>query len=257
MKTKLLLGTMFVLTGIFVVSARADQGNAKINSNGSGHTVVSTYPVQVVFRDASTDTVTSDGLGMYVDGQSGVTAELQLNPATGRIGLHTQFAKSRGVSRHINVAYLQPVVTACNPTTSSNPTGTTTISSIGVGFGIQNLGSMAIGSTLATQGEVNAASIGFEFKDPTIADGDVCSDLIVANRSSATSWTVTTDAPLPSYVDANKTQVFSSNPEEVGSTAQGSNSTGFLGNYRIAYLVTITCLQANTAQQPNNCPNPQ
>lgn len=241
-----------------VASVGAFQGNANAASKGSGsNQTVSTWAAQVVFRDGSTDAVTSDGHGAYVDGQNGVTAELQLNPSTNRIGLLVKFAKSKGASRYINVAYTQPVVTACNPILSSNPTGTSTISPSGGTFGAQNVGTMAIGSTLATQAEVNAAEIGFEFKDPTIADSDMCSDLVVATRTSATSWVVTTDAPLPSYVNANGTVVYSSNPEEVGSAAQGSDSTGFLGNYRLPYLVTITCVAANTAKQPHNCPNPQ
>lgn len=204
----------------------------------------SDYPVKVMFLDRPGDAITSDGEGAYTNGVAGVTALIQ--PSVSNQFL-LKFGSGAKVRRGINYNYTATTATSCDGSVGSNPTGT--ISDDQGYVDVLNIATMAIGSQIAKQGGFHTVAAGtFRFADATKVDPINqynCGDLLVVTRTSATTWTVTTDVtPGQTYYDTAGTPVFTANPEEVGSTAQldVDSTHDFLGNYHMPFFATITCL---------------
>jgi len=252
------------------VQAKAKAGGGA----GASKTVVTDYPVQIQFRDlkdasgAALDMVTSDGKGAYVDGKDGVRAVMEVTTTvTGGVTTYdsgklvVQIAGYRGkLVRKVNVNYTNPILeSGCQSTLPSVPTGTLNP------VLIQVLGRPALLPT----GLDFAATIGFHGTTPTdpsgvfrfAADALVnypgnCSSLIVAQRTTPSSWTFTTDVDpgVPYYKFYRGYHIYDP-VTNVGDTAEFGNSASgsapFYGNYRMPFSMTVSCL-STTACPPTD-----
>jgi hypothetical protein len=240
---------------VAVVGARAEQ-----HANGSGKSTTINYPAQFVLQDRPGDLITSDGLGPYVNGVAGVTAEFQITTTNGVVS-HSQFffefaAAKHQAARYVNLSYSAPVATGCNPSPSENPVGKLE----GAGYGAFFIGTEPIAGTqlLAAEGSFDHGdgTLGpFRFANGVKLDPLLpyyCSDMVVLTRPSRGTWTLTTDTQVGAVYYINGQPAYPTNPEEVGSIAQmmnGGESGSLVGNYRMPFFMTISCL--STA----NCPS--
>lgn len=241
---------------VAVVGAQAGQ-----HASGSGKTSTTNYPAQFVLQDRPGDLITSDGLGPYVNGAAGVTAEFQITTTNGVIS-HTQFffqfaATKRQAGRYVNLSYTAPVATGCNPSPSNNPVGSLRR---GAGYGAFFIGTEPVAGTqlLAAEGSFDHGdgTLGpFRFANGVKLDPLLpyyCSDMVVVTRPSRGTWTLTTDTQASAVYFINGQAAYPANPEEVGSIAQmmsGGESGSLVGNYRMPFFMTISCSSAT------NCPS--
>lgn len=244
--------TLLVTSCVAVVEVHAGQ-----RANGSGKSTTTDYPAQFVLQDRPGDLITSDGLGPYVNGVSGVTAEFQITTTNGVVS-HTQFffqfaATKRQTGRFINLSYTTPVATGCNPNPSANPVGTLR----GTGYGAFFIGTEPIAGPqlLAAEGSFDhgAGTLGpFRFANGVKLDPLLpyyCSDMVVVTRPSRGTWTLTTDTQAGAVYYVNGQPAYPENPEEVGSIAQlmsGGESGSLVGNYRMPFFMTISCLSVTS-----------
>lgn len=219
---------------------------ARMAAGGSQKNKTTDYPVKVIFLDRVGDAIASDGKGAYTDGVDGVTALIQ--PSVNNQFL-LKFASGGRIRRGVNYAYTSPTATSCDGNVSDNPTGT--VAGDQGYVDVLNVATMAVGSQIAKQGGFHTAAGTFRFADATKIDPVNpyhCGDLLVVTRTSATTWTVTTDVtPGQTYFNSVGTPVYTANPEEVGQTAQ-LDGAAFDGNYHMPFFLTISCLSTT------NCP---
>ena len=216
--------------------------------NGNAKTTQVNYPAKLMFLDRAEDGITSDGKGAYTNGVDGVTAVLQQqSDGTGSQFLLKFSAVKGKLARSVTYSYTTPVTTSCNPFPANNPVGS--MSDAGY-VDFLNLGTMSVGAVIAKQGGFHTQIGSFRFSDATKPDPIepyFCGDLLVATRTSQTTWTLTTDTtPGQTYFDTAGTAVYTANPEEVGSTSQLDNPGSFTGNYRMSFFATVSCLSASS-----------
>lgn len=222
----------------------------KANGNGNAKTTQLNYPAKLILLDRAEDGITSDGKGAYIDGVDGVTAVLQGSSSPGaEFQFLLTFSAVKGkYPRSITYHYTTPTATGCDPVPANDPVG----SMSDTGFmAFLNVGTMPVGAVVAKQGSFSTKIGTFRFGDATKADPVepyYCSDLLVATRTSATTWTVTTDAtPGQTYFNSAGTPVYTANPEEVGSASQlAVSGSSFIGNYRMPFFATVSCLSATS-----------
>lgn len=244
--------TLLVSGYIAVVGAQAGQ-----KAGGSGHSTTTNYPAQFVLQDRPGDLITSDGRGPYVNGVAGVTAEFQITTTNGVVS-HTQFffqfaVAKRQAARYVNLSYTAPVATGCNPSPSQNPVGNLQ----GAGYGAFFIGTEPIAGPqlLAAEGSFdhgNGTLGPFRFANGVKLDPLLpyyCSDMVVVTRPSRGTWTVTTDTEAGATYYVHGQAAYAENPEEVGSIAQmmsGGESGSLVGNYRMPFFMTISCLSTTS-----------
>ena len=239
--------------GLALASA---QGHAAGAGAQKGPTLIE-YPAKITFMDRDGDAITSDGKGAYIDGTDGVFARFQvMSDGSGNAQFLLKFAKIRNsYPRQVDYGFTTTAATGCDPNTADDPTGTTSDKGY-VDF--LNVGLMAVGSVKAKQGGFHTAAGTFRFHDATKPDPINpynCGDLLVITRTSATTWTVTTDTtPGQVYYTTAGNAVYGydpanpQNPELVGSRAQFDNDaagSSLIGNYRMPFFAVITCSSAS------------
>jgi hypothetical protein len=217
--------------------------------------VTTNYPVQVQFRDLATDAIHSDNGTAYVNGTAGVSATLNVTTTNGVVtsdNFLMQFGAVKHVTRAIHYTYT-PATTPCSPA-GMGPSG----SMADPGYmDVWTLATMAVGSTGAKKGGFETSAEGpFLFVD--LFNHPVnpynCADMLVATHPTSTTWIVTTDTdPNTVYLDPHGNAMYpagnpAAQPETVGSLAQlqPTEGSGFTGNYRLPFQITISCLSATS-----------
>jgi len=258
---KVLLATLGLVAAAAVGGSGLSAQNQKQSAQKPSY-VTTQYPVRVAFVNAGY-AITNDGKGPYTHGVDGVSAYMQVTTQNG-VFIDGKFVLSIGtvrnkVIRSINVNYAGTnwggSATTCDPDPGTNPSGAlraTTVQVLSYIPVMKKETTIAGGGGFWTPTATDAGAV-FRFRDPLLSDPNQgnyheqnCSNLFVITRDSATEWTVTTDTDgrlfystvLPSPDD----QV---SADGVGSTASfESGTSGFYGNYKLPFRMTITCLSA-------------
>lgn len=140
-------------------------------------------PASVTFRDGATDSIKSDALGAYVEGQKGSVCRIytggsqDLTIGTFQSGRTMWF-------------FYTPATDVAQPT-SNPPSGTLQDNAF---MNIRNIGAMALGETKLTLASFNTAVGYFRW-----LNGQYGSQAVIVTRNSQTHWTVSAD-PSPMVV---------------------------------------------------------
>ena len=238
------LGVGVCMASLTLLAADGQKVSQK-GKPGGGNTN-STFPVVVEFEPGGA--IQGDGLGEYINGQEGVTAELQTSPD---YQLRLVLGKVRkSIPRSLLYDYTQPVVTECDPDVSDDPVGTLEAPySTTLNVAVKHLADMPVGSVGARFASFHTPVGVFRFHEHGLIDGSIpdhCGTLLVVTRTSTTTWTVTTDAVPGGYYENINGDLVQA-PYAVGPTAQLDDfDTGeLIGNYDMPLHMTITCLSTS------------
>jgi hypothetical protein len=171
----------------------------------------------VIFRDASTDSIKSDALGAYVEGQRGSVCRIYT-------GGSQDLTIGTFQSRRTMWFFYTPAGDVVQPT-ANPPAGALQDNAF---MNIRNIGAMAVGETKITTASFNTA-IGY-FRWLT---GQYSSQSAVVTRLSATHWVVASD-PAP-------TAVAGGGDLSVLLKDAPSNTLTAVGLYHMPFGLDVTC----------------